>query len=143
MRVARRHLRRRRSRRFWLATLALAAIVVAAGLVWQQQRARPDPAVLLSDRQQRVAAASAALRADPNVADLVYSPRADQWDVTPAMASADATAFARYICFVLDTHRVTHPTTSVRVIDNEALDASGFDYNQASRGRLTCGTETQ
>src|SRR3546814_5720365 len=106
---------------------------VCSSDLWWQYRDRPEPAPpIVSDRQRLVSAAITALRADPNVADIVYSPAGDQWDATPIAGTDDATAFARYVCFVLDAQHVTRPATSVRVIDNDRLEASGFDYNRRS-----------
>lgn len=130
-----------RQRAFWMLVVGL---IGGAALLWWHDRDRPEPAPpIVSDRQRLVSGAIAALRADPNVADIIYSPAGDQWDATPIAGIDDATAFARYICFVLDTQHVTRAATSVRVIDNDRLEASGFDYNRASRGRLTCETETR
>ncbi|RIA47131.1 hypothetical protein DFR49_1699 [Hephaestia caeni] len=133
--------RRPPPRAFWIL---VAGLIGCAALLWWHYRNRPDPAPpVVSNRQRLVSAAIAALRADPNVADIVYSPAGDQWDATPIAGTDDATAFARYVCFVLDAQHVIRPATSVRVIDNDRLEASGFDYSRASRGRLTCETETR
>src|SRR3546814_18870606 len=99
------------------------------------------PIPFAPDRQRLVPSPNTALRGDANVADIVYSPAGNQWGATPIAGTDDATAFARYVCFVLDAQHVTRPATSVRVIDNDRLEASGFDYNRASRGRLTCEKE--
>src|SRR3546814_18465604 len=85
---------------------------VCSSDLWWQYRDRPEPAPpIVSDRQRLVSAAITALRADPNVADIVYSPAGDQWDATPIAGTDDATAFARYVCFVLDAQHVTRPAT--------------------------------
>ena len=133
--------RRRLPRSLWVLVVALIAF---AAVLWLDRRDRADalpPPV--SDRHRLVAEALAALRADPSVADVVYASPQDQWEVTPIAGTADATSFARYVCFVLEAQHVTRTTTSVRVIDAQALEASGFDYTAASRGRLTCETETR
>ncbi|HVI97735.1 MAG TPA: hypothetical protein VM657_01560 [Sphingomonas sp.] len=141
--MARRHRAHRRppSRRL-LWALAIGLVALGALLWWWRHREQPKPALpVVSERQRLVAEARAALRADPNVADVVHTAAGDQWDVTPIADSTDATAFARYVCFVLEAQHVALPGTRVRVIDGATLEASGFDYNAASRGRLTCEAE--
>src|SRR3546814_13275109 len=99
---------------------------VCSSDLWWQYRDRPEPAPpIVSDRQRLVSAAITALRADPNVADIVYSPAGDQWDATPIAGTDDAPAFAPYVCFVLAAQNVTpHPPT-VRLIDPERPDTGG------------------
>src|SRR3546814_13402390 len=106
---------------------------VCSSDLWWQYRDRPEPAPpIVSDRQRLVSAAITALRADPNVADIVYSPAGDQWDATPIPGTDDATAFARYVCFGLDAQHATRPATSVRVIDNARPAPSGAHHNPAT-----------
>src|SRR3546814_10043103 len=87
--------RRPPPRAFWLL---VAGLIGCAALLWWQYRDRPAPAPpIVSDRQRLVSAAITALRADPNVADIVYSPAGDQWDATPIAGTDDPTAFARSV----------------------------------------------
>lgn len=105
--------------------------------------AQAEAPVALSNRPILLQQAQAQLRADPNIADLVYSAPLDQWDVTPASADTDATAFARYLCFTLAEAGVTQPRTSVRVIDGAKLEANDFDYAAASRSTIRCREEAK
>src|SRR3546814_9238112 len=79
--------RRPPPRAFWLL---VAGLIGCAALVWWQYRDRPEPAPpIVSDRQRLVSAAITALRANPTVADIVYSPAGDQWDSTPIARSEE------------------------------------------------------
>lgn len=120
----------------WLvAAIVLAAIAFFA---IRHFRAHKNEGFAPSDRAELLQQAQIRLRGDPTVADLVYSPAREQWDVTPAMADVDAKAFGRYLCFALDEAGVIEPETSVRVIDAAKLQASAFDYAAASRGTIKC-----
>lgn len=116
------------------------AIVIAAGafVVIRHVRSHNDAAVLPSDRARLLRQAQSHLRGDPTVADVVYSPADEQWDVTPAIAGVDAKAFGRYVCFTLGEAGIVDPETSVRVIDAAKLKANAFNYAAASRGTFTC-----
>ena len=123
-------------RRAWVA-IAI-GLALAVFLIVRQALEKHDQPVVASDRPRLLREAQAALRADPNVTDLVYSAPTDQWDVTPAVPDVDPRAFGRYVCFVLGQAGVAAPQTSVRVIDGARLEARDFDYAAASRGVLTC-----
>lgn len=138
---------RRRSRiatipRWAWASAAIAALI-AAWLLYRHLHERQEQPREFSNRALLLSRAQARLRADPNVADLVYSAPLDQWDATPAMPDADAKAFGHYLCFTLAEAGVTRPDTTVRVIDGAKLEANGFDYAAASRGTFGCGDDTR
>jgi hypothetical protein len=122
----------------WVWPIAAIVFAVVAYFVVQHFRARQHQAFASSNRAQILQQAQIRLRGDPTVADMVYSPASEQWDVTPAMASVDPKGFARYLCFTLDESGVVEPETSVRVIDAARLQANGFDYAAASRGTFKC-----
>jgi hypothetical protein len=126
-----------------LLVLVAAVVAFAAVLFIHHKNDTRPTAPAISDRPRLLRAAEAMLHADPSIADLVYTPARDRWDVTPANAAADPGSFARYVCFLLETHGVVQPRTSVRVIDDAALETNGFDYNAASRGTLTCNERTR
>ncbi|TPG22616.1 hypothetical protein EAH87_02100 [Sphingomonas koreensis] len=123
----------------WL--LAVVVGGVAALILIHNRSQQSEAPVITSNRPALIREAQAALRADPSIADLVYSTPRDQWDVTPAAADTDPKAFAHYLCFTLAQAGVTQPHTSVRVIDGARLEANGFDYAAASRGTIDCGAE--
>jgi len=122
--------------RLWLLITIVVGVVVLFFIRHLHDEA--DAPKTTSNRPLLLQQAQAHLRADPNIADLVYVPARDQWEVTPAMPDADPTAFGRYLCFTLAQAGVTQPHTTVRVIDGAKLEASGFDYAAASRGTIAC-----
>lgn len=122
----------------WVWLGAIVALAVITYLVVRHFRADRYEAFASSNRAEFVRQAQTRLRGDPTVADVVYSPAREQWDVTPAMPDVDAKAFGRYLCFTLGEAGVTEPETSVRVIDAAKLRANGFDYGAASRGTVQC-----
>jgi len=125
-----------RPRRVWL--IAAIVLAVVTYFVVQHFRDHRQEAFAASNRAQILRQAQTRLRGDPTVADLVYSPAREQWDVTPAIAGVDPEAFGRYLCFTLGESRVVEAKTSVRVIDAAKLQASAFDYAAASRGTIKC-----
>lgn len=116
-------------------------VCVAGYVAIQHYRASQRRPMIVSNRALLLSRAETALRADPDVADLVYNAADDQWDVTPATADADPRAFGRYVCFMLAQGGVARPHTVVRVIDAAKLQATDFDYAAASRGILSCGEQ--
>lgn len=121
----------------WLLLLILLCLI--AYFVVRHYRTGEQAPAAVSNRALLLHQATATLRADPSVSDVIYNAVADQWDVTPANPDAGARAFGQYVCFLLGEANVLAPNTSVRVIDGAKLEASGFDYNAASRGVVTCG----
>ncbi|GAA4767029.1 hypothetical protein GCM10023219_10680 [Stakelama sediminis] len=116
------------------------AVVLIAGYFgyryWTApQNTQPNP----YDQAMLVQAARQRFRRDPSITDIVYVAHLDEWNATPAFASADAKDFAHYVCYQLAESGVAGPHTRVRVIDADRLRASNYDYNAASRGTLTCG----
>jgi hypothetical protein len=128
---------RRLPRKAWLALIVIAC--AAAFFVVRHYRDRRDTLPAFSERPMLLSRAQTTLRADPSIADVIYSSGHDQWDVTPAIPDTNPRDFARYVCFLLDRAAVAEPDTSVRVIDGAKLKASGLDYAAASRGATTCG----
>ena len=123
----------------WVVLAILAGAI--AYLAIRQYRGDHREQVFVSNRALLISQATAMLRADPNIGDVVYNAAADQWDVTPASADADPRAFGRYVCFVLGQDQVTAAHTNVRVIDGAKLAANDFDYAGASRGIVLCGDD--
>jgi hypothetical protein len=121
-----------------LAVLLIVLCAIVYLVVRHYQADRHEPAVI-SNRAQLLSRATAALRGDPSIGDVVYNAAADQWDVTPASADADPRAFGQYVCYLLGQDGVAAAHTNVRVIDGARLEASGFDYAAASRGVIVCG----
>lgn len=124
-------------RRGWLLLLILLCLI--AYFVVRHYRTGEQAPAPVSNRALLLHQTTATLRADPSVGDVTYNAVADQWDVTPANPDAGAQAFGQYVCFVLREANVLAPHTSVRVVDGAKLEATGFDYNAASRGVVTCG----
>jgi hypothetical protein len=116
-------------------TLVLAGVAV---LIVRHERRKPAPMRMIDDRIRLIDAEQTNLRHDPNIADLVYTPGRDQWDVTPANTTVDPVSFGRYVCFLLGNAGVAGTHTSVRVIDGATLQAKGFDYPAATRATVGC-----
>ncbi|MGN6277972.1 MAG: hypothetical protein ACTHM8_04530 [Sphingomonas sp.] len=127
----------------WVWPAAVIVVGIVALLVIRHMKKPAETTVPQSNRPFLLQRAQTQLRADPNIADLIYSAPLDQWDATPANADTAAAAFAHYLCFTLAQAGVTQPQTSVRVIDGAKLEANGFDYAAASRGTIRCGEETR
>jgi hypothetical protein len=132
-----------RRRRFaaiprWVWLIVAIALALIAFFVVRHSLARNDEGIAATNRAQILRDAQTRLRRDPTVADLVYSPAREQWDVTPAIADVDPKAFGRYLCFTLGESGVVEAKTSVRVIDAAKLQANAFDYAAASRGTIKC-----
>lgn len=122
----------------WVWLVAAIILAVIAFFVIRHSRAHTDEGIAASNRAQILRYAQTRLRGDPTVADVVYSPGREQWDVTPAIAGVDPKAFGRYLCFTLNESGVVEPATTVRVIDAAKLQANAFDYATASRGTIKC-----
>jgi hypothetical protein len=123
----------------WGWAVLLIVLCLIGYLAIRHYRTGEEAPALISNRALLLRQATATLRTDPSIADVVYNAVGDQWDVTPASADADPRAFGHYVCFLLGQAGVAAPRTSVRVIDGAKLEASGFDYNAASRGVMACG----
>jgi hypothetical protein len=121
----------------WAALAILACVVAYAAI--RHYRAANRPVIAVSNRALLLDRATALLRSDPSVADVIYSGPTDQWEATPAAPDVDPRAFGRYVCFLLGESGVAGAHTNVRVIDGAKLEASGFDYAAASRGIVNCG----
>lgn len=127
----------------WASPMVVIVVGIVTLVVIRHMTKPAETPVTLTNRLFLLQQAKTQLRADPNIADLVYSAPLDQWDATPANADTDTAAFAHYLCFTLAQAGVTQPQTSVRVIDGAKLEANGFDYAAASRGTIRCGEETR
>lgn len=123
----------------WGWAVLLIVLCLIAYLTIRHYRGGENEPTVVSNRTLLLRQATATLRNDPSIADVVYNAVGDQWDVTPASTDADPRAFGHYVCFMLGQAGVAAPHTSVRVIDGAKLEASGFDYNAASRGVMACG----
>src|SRR3546814_2311701 len=91
--------RRPPPRAFWLL---VAGLIGCAALLWWQYRDRPEPAPpIVSDRQRLVSAAITALRADPNVADIVRSE-----ELTSELQSLMRISYAVFCLKKIKTHHL-------------------------------------
>jgi hypothetical protein len=98
------------------------------------------PPVASGPSPAAIDAAKAALRAEPQIKDLLYDNEAGvQWHVGVLDDGTSRVGYAEYVCMVLREKGALAGRTHVRIVDIAKVTQGG-DFRSASLGHVICET---
>jgi hypothetical protein len=108
--------------------------------VGMQSPVKPAAAAPIGPSAASIDAATAAIKAEPKVKDMLYQGNdAVQWQIGVLDDGSKRTGYALYICNLLREHEALAGRTHVRIVDIAKVN-QGEDFRSASLGHVVCET---